>query len=157
MLALCGSAQASTVISSESGTSYRYQRWVDRAKVPTPNVTLTVVEEGCVDDADYATGCTSPGSYVVRVATESQRRYIRRAFLHELGHNFDYYEMDAVRRAWFGRTVGLTGAWVSRELGSSSPHELFAETYAQCASGAWRVTEMPVFLDMRSACYVIRH
>lgn len=143
-LALCGQAQASTVITG--GTSYPYQRWVDQAKVPTPDVTLEVIEEPCLVDGDYASGCTRLGTYTIWMTHSLGPR---RTFLHELGHNFDYYALtDADRQAF----ANIAGDW---------DVELFAEVYRSCATG-WhqrgRLSERPPLSKrkMRSACYLIR-
>jgi hypothetical protein len=148
VLVMAAPAQAATTISPESGTSFPYQQWVDEAKVPTPDVTLRVVEQGCHGSYGYATACTRRDSYTIWLdPTVATRR--RAAFLHELGHNFDYYALtDADRQAF----ANIAGDW---------DVELFAEVYRSCATG-WhqrgRLSERPPLSKrkMRSACYLIR-
>lgn len=125
-LALAGSAQGSTTIIAPVGSTVPYQRWVDEAKVPTPDVTLTVVEESC----EGAAACTSADTDVVNVGPMPFGR--RHAFLHELGHRLDYLMPEWVRIRYMA-IVGLGGAWRQPEALHYSPHEMFAESYALCA------------------------
>lgn len=124
-LALCGQAQASTTISPDSGTTYPYQRWVDEARVPTPDVTLTVVEAPC--PYEQATGCTRDDASTIWLNPVLGHRH---EFLHELGHQFDYHVMTDEARAQFLAIRHDTRAWRSPP---DSPHEQFAEAYALCA------------------------
>ncbi len=124
VLALPASAQASTTVIPPEG-AYPYQHWVDKAKVPTPDVRLRVIEatSGCSEGS----ACTREGSYTIRL---DPRWITRRTFLHEVAHNFDYYNMDGPGRLAFERINRDTRPWRSSP---NSPHERFAEGYSLCA------------------------
>lgn len=120
-----GVAQAHTTIVEPVGSHFPYQQWVDEAKVPTPNVTLTVEEEGC--PGAEAPACTEPGAYTIWDAAEYKPRKV---FYHELGHNFDYYVLPEWARVRFSRLTGNSRDW---SADPSGPNEMFAEAYARCA------------------------
>ena len=121
-------AQARTIIECDS-CSYPYQQWVDEAKVPTPNVTLTVV--GDVSPCEGAGGCTEEGADTIWFAGSGGRQ----GFYHELGHNFDY-SMPAWARARYLAILGRSGPW-RRQSYNQSPNEFFADSYALCAFKLW--------------------
>lgn len=122
-------AQAHTTITCEP-CSRPYQRWVDEAKVPTPDVTLTVVEAPCPELAeDFAWACTAGGAYTIWDA-DPQTDEPKETFLHELGHNFDYYTLPQWARERFQWLVGDTRYWTADPNG---PNEHFASAYAYCA------------------------
>jgi hypothetical protein len=100
-------AQASTVIQSPNPI---YQKWVDRARVVTPEITIEVVEGPCYTPVPND-GCTAPGMpiYLTPGGDDWQR-----TFYHELGHQFDY-------------VTGASAAW-------GWGTERFAEVYAVCAT-----------------------
>lgn len=126
-------AQAHTTITCDP-CSRAYQRWVDEAKVPTPDVTLTVVEtdlaHGCpVRDMNYA--CTSPAEKMIWQAPASGAKA---TFYHELGHNADHYMLPEWMRAHFMAIMRLPGSWwVAGDGRTLEPAEWFAEAYAECA------------------------
>lgn len=118
----CGQASASTVISADSGTSWPYQRWVERMKVPTPDVTVTVVEN--TDRCSYpALGCTD-GSTIWLMPTLDARF----TFRHEVGHIFDQ------------QVTAVDGGHLQRRFSeiTRQPYDLerFANTYALCSERA---------------------
>jgi hypothetical protein len=121
-----------------------YQRWADESKVPTPDVTLRVIEEPC--PGTLAKGCTIEDSYAIWLDLTFTGRH-RATFLHELGHNFDYYELDDWARVAF---ADLYGEWNK---------EAFAESYRFCARdiNAWgrRLTGM-TRRAQDGACRLIR-
>lgn len=110
-LAMGGVAEAQTVISPESDARFPYQRWVNQAKVPTPDVSLRIVmgidRDYCEPEAD---GCTLPNESVIWLRPELPGWLTRLMFLHELGHNY----------------FAATGAEDSERL---------ADSYALCALG----------------------
>jgi hypothetical protein len=127
-------AQAHTTITCEP-CSYPYQQWVDEAKVPTPDVTLTVVEvtdsNGCPTRVLAYTGCTSEQL----IWLDPQAAYPRHLFFHEVGHNFDTDLLPAWGRERFMSLYGLSGEWQvdTEPAPTETPSELFAEVYAGCA------------------------
>lgn len=122
LLAAAGEASAHTTIDAAANTPY--QRWVDGAKVPTPDLTLAVVPEGCPGREEPA--CTWEGGpiYLARGWAD------RGTFLHELGHQFDYVVMSDAARDRFRQIIGDERPWRSSP---NSPHEKFAEAFNYCA------------------------
>lgn len=115
-------AHARTTIDCE-GCSAPYQRWVNRAHVPTPPTTLTV-HVGMAGNpcGSTAQGCTDlTGIWVPRDPDEA--RFI---LLHELGHNVDANFLSEADR---GRLAPVLREpdWFP---GGS---ELFANSYGICA------------------------
>lgn len=137
LLALgASSASADTIIVSSNPI---YQRWVDEAKMPTPDVTLTVVETGCPDGVSLA--CTAPGTDTIWEEEE-----YRPTFLHELGHNFDYLLMPVWARERFETLTADPGPWTNGRTGAD---ERFADTYSRCARTGPR--PRGVFTNLRRA------
>ena len=126
LLGLPASAQAHTTISCEP-CSHPYQRWVDEAKVPTPDVTLALIEEPC-PLAVESPACTRQGSYAIW--EDPQTILPRETFLHELGHNFDYYVLPEWARSYFRWLTDDFRDWTADPNG---PNEHFAMAYAACA------------------------
>jgi hypothetical protein len=125
-------AAATTVIDPQAG-AFPYQRWVNRAKVPTPDVTLRLFEVPCPAELsqDFANACTAKGTYTIWMNPDGGTR---ERFYHELGHNFDYYEMGRWASRQFRKITGDERPWRTKpgKIGLS-PHEIFAEAYARCA------------------------
>jgi hypothetical protein len=125
-------AIASTVIDPPVG-AFPYQSWVDRAKAPTPDVTLGLFERPCPFEIaqEFANACTGKGTYSIWMSPDGGTR---ERFYHELGHNFDYYELGRWASRQFRKITGDDRRWRTKpgEIGLS-PHEIFAEAYAQCA------------------------
>lgn len=129
VLALGATAHASTVINPESGTSYPYQQWVDEARVPTPDTTVTVIEAHCPYSVNRP-DCTWDGGPIYFVPGSSTPRAV---FLHELGHTFDYIAMTDEARADFLGLRHDPRPWFSPP---NSPNEQFAEGFSICARQA---------------------
>jgi hypothetical protein len=123
-------ASSATVIDPLEG-AFPYQGWVERAKVPTPDVTLRLIEEPCPDELGVANACTARDTYTIWMSPEGATRA---RFYHELGHNFDYYELGRWASRQFRGITGDDRRWRSKpgEIGLS-PHEIFAEAYGVCA------------------------
>lgn len=120
-------ARAHTTIVAPAASNYPYQRWVDEAKVPTPDVTLTVIEEACEGPTDSSSACTIPGTFIIWQAPVVRAREV---FLHELGHNVDYYVLPQWMRERFQLLVHEERPWTAEPNGSK---EYFASAYAKCA------------------------
>lgn len=145
-LAGVGSAQAQTTIVCEP-CSHPYQRWVDEARVPTPELTVTVIETAtpCGGDngrGDIALACTDNQS-VIQLAVVPQ---MRETFLHELGHIWDTTTMQSWQREafvhlirapekqWSTAVVAAEEAAYGHELfPKMGADEWFADSYAVCA------------------------
>lgn len=128
---LAAPAHAATVMDPPNG-AYPYQRWVEQARVPTPDVVLRLIEEPCPAAlAGFANACTAPNTFTVWMNPETADRA---TFYHELGHNFDYYELGRWASRQFRRIIGDDRRWRTKpgEVGLS-PHEIFAEAYSVCA------------------------
>lgn len=130
LLVLVAKSGATTIVAPAGSP---FQRWVDEAKVPTPEVTLTVVEtpgpHGCPGRTLDYPACTA--EQTVWISQEAQAP--RQVFLHELGHNVDAL-MPEWMRARFMAIMGLTGPWrLEGEPAPLGPNELFANVYAECA------------------------
>jgi hypothetical protein len=102
--------------------------------VPTPNVTLSVVETPCppeVSPNDPANACTQRGAYTIWMDPVNGSR---ERFLHELGHNFDYYQFGKFGSRRFRAILDDERPWRTNpgDIGLS-PHEIFAEAYSVCA------------------------
>lgn len=110
-----------------------YQRWADEAKVPTPSVTLTVIEEPCptyLAGGSEALACTMRGTNTIWMSPEAWSP--KETFFHELGHNFDYYDLTEWER---NRFRGLVHDYRPWEANPEGPNEGFAAAYALCAMG----------------------
>jgi hypothetical protein len=125
-------ASASTVTAPTAG-AFPYQRWIDGARVPTPDVMLRLVEQPCPFELaqEFANACTGKGTYTIWMNPEGGTR---ERFYHELGHNFDYHELGRWASRQFRAVTGDDRPWRTKpgEIGLS-PHEIFAEAYAQWA------------------------
>lgn len=137
--ALPAHAAAATTFAPNSDTSRPYQRWIDRAGMPTPDVALTIRRGWCPDA--IATACTREGTTEVWLSRSGGST--KGWFSHELGHQFDYVELSERERQGLTRRMGLAGPWVDRSLGSLSPHEMFAETYGVCLLGRSETEALP--------------
>lgn len=123
---LLGTGQAgATAIVEPPASHHPYQRWADESKMPTPEVTLTVIEEPCYYPNDFAWGCTGSGTYTIYDAAPD-----RETFLHEMGHNFDYYSLPSWGRERF---LALTEDGRDWEADPNGPNEGFASAYGKCA------------------------
>lgn len=127
-----GSAQgavrpgATAILVEDGEPDHPYQRWVNRARVPTPPGAILVAER-----VGSVTG-TEPGTRTIWLSVSLVNPW--EALMHELGHNFDYYALGARDRTRFQAILGDHRPWAER--GPGTVRELFADAYAICAR--WR-------------------
>lgn len=163
-LTLAGASEAGahTTIIEPPGSHYPYQQWVDEARVPTPNATITLFEDesGC---AGQGIRCTAQGAFAIWLTPWiDDWRMVRRAFLHELGHNFDYYELSDPARFEFGSLLGDRRPWATAP---NPAKEKFAEAYMWCAlrvrirrpPNEWGYRYRPTPRLHSQVCRLIRH
>ncbi len=106
-----------------------FQRWVNRATVPTVRGRVRVILTGCPRRPRFA-ACV----FSKRTRTIFMRRGLRaprEVMLHELGHLFDLRVLGRADRRAFKRVMGRPRARWFRGL--NPPAEQFAEAYALCA------------------------
>ena len=82
------SAQAHTTISEPPESHFPYQQWVDEAKVPTPNGSVSVVEDTAACTEQPVLGCTDGGTVWMQWIGG------RATFDHELGHIFAFQQPE---------------------------------------------------------------
>ena len=134
-----GVSKAQTTIVEPTGSHFPYQRWVDEARMPTPNVTITLEEtgasHGCPRREQNYAGCTVPSENLMWLAPETIAGVARHIFYHELGHNVDVDLLPEWMRWRFMAIMRLAGEWIGsgEPVSSLSPNEQFAEVYADCA------------------------
>jgi hypothetical protein len=131
---------ARTTIIEPEGSHFPYQRWVDEAKVPTPDLMATVTEEPCPDApaAEACTALTALGTVTIWINPSTYAAgegWPPLFFYHELGHDFDFSVMQPWARRRFRQLRHSHRAWnvtegVSNALGLD---EVFADAYAGCA------------------------
>lgn len=141
-VAFAPSAQAETTIFEPPAAHFPYQGWVSRAQVPTPDISLAVIEtaapNGCPDRMLDYLACTAPWEETVWLAPEAiAGENARMTFYHELGHNVDHWVLPEWARLRFMRSMKLAGPWVTEGEPKpvDSPDEVFADVWAECA---WR-------------------
>jgi hypothetical protein len=133
------SAAAHTTIVAPVASPYPYQQWVDESAMPTPEVTINIVEvagtHGCPGRELTYAGCTQPSEQMIWLAPEMTVGQVRQTFLHELGHNADTDMTPEWMRTRFMEIMRQSGEWVIEGEPSSwwSPNERFADIYAQCS------------------------
>lgn len=149
-LVVPGSAQA-VVLVNPDGTRLggHWQKWADRARVPTPPGSVVVRKGGCPNRGGACAGVDG-----IWVADND-----RGSFLHELGHIFDYRVMTEAARRRFLLIVGSPLAW--RDPTSSwfdLPVERFATGWANCALGRPNATTGIILKGRthRRVCSLIR-
>jgi len=142
-----GTAQAQTTVVEPVGSHFPYQRWIDESEVPTPDVTVSVIEtepgNGCPGDERTTNieACTIIPERVIWVAVPDQPNATpRAAFMHEIGHYFDAEDMPEWAREHFDSIYDLGGPWLLPESGQVTAGEWFAEAYAQCSVKAYVVS-----------------
>lgn len=130
-------AEARTTIIEPQQSQHPYQRWVDEAYVPTPTVTLSVIEleDPCLSVIAYS--CTDELSKIELEINFEEDNWF---FFHELGHVFDRLVVAERQRVRFGRIMKLPSLpWrgYAPIEGSSVIQqglvEWFADVYALCA------------------------
>jgi hypothetical protein len=156
LLAAAPAAHAITVVGTDGAPAFDpFQRWADRSAMPTPpgKVTIDLDTTTC----DGAVACTTSLPPTIWFGPLADRG----DFLHELGHQFDYYVMTDASRASFMRIAGVRGPW--RTDGANPPHERFAEAYRMCALNPRRPDEgqmgylyEPTVREHRRACALIQ-
>ena len=152
VLLLPGYAPAATTIAPGSGTSFPYQRWVDRAQVPTPDLTITVDERPDLSSSQdcFANvfGCAGIDGISLKIPAPR----VAFTFRHELGHVFAFWTNDALTDAFAALTI--------RETQGIYDDELFADMYAICARRTphRRTWEGPIrrVSDAQAICRLIR-
>lgn len=135
------SAAAHTTIIEPIGSHFPYQRWVDESAVPTPDVSMEVIEEpagvGCPSLAKEVIGqfpaCTDTHKHIWIGAEEIEGVHPREIFMHEVGHDFDALDMTEWARERFEALYNLPGPWFYSEQEWNSPGEWFATAYAECS------------------------
>lgn len=131
LLALAPAAGAHTTI-TDSGRAWQLQRWVDRSKMPTVDLEVSVRDERCPNPDAVACAYLTGPIYISPALTGSAARI---TLSHELGHVYDAQLMTNPLRAQLSQLMGWTGPWNQYEqLGHGSPNELFADLYADCAT-----------------------
>lgn len=127
-------AGAHTTIIAPESSLVPYQAWVDASRVPTPDVTLTILADpngsACRHDAVEHGACTDPATE--KIWMNALAANSREIFLHEIGHNADFAMLDDTERAAFMAIYGFVGAWQTG-TSTASPHEAFAQVWAECA------------------------
>lgn len=140
-VALPAVAHAETTIIEPMGSHFPYQRWIGESLVPTPDVTVEVIEQ------PLGEGCPSrhgPFGYVACTVLSEHRIWIaagqiegfnpKETFLHEIGHYFAAEDTPEWARSRFYELYDLSGPWeVFAEPQPLSPEELYAEVYPECA------------------------
>lgn len=144
-------ASARTTIIEPPHSRWPYQQMVDRAYVPTPSVTLTVVEGLAGNPCGVtAQGCTDLHSIWIPRINRSEAKWI---LYHELGHTDDVYRLSSEARESIARLLGEP-VWVP------GYNELFADSFGFCAEKAhitqWWIEGMSR-LTLRHICGIIRH
>lgn len=134
-------AEAHTTIVEPPGSHFPYQQWVDESAMPTPDVTIEVIEtgsdRGCPGQEMNYAGCTDPEEGKIWLAPEDIGATFPRHFLyHELGHNVDADTLPEWMRERFSEIIGAGPIWdLEGEPTRYGPNEKFADAWAQCA---WR-------------------
>lgn len=125
LTALPAAAQADATIIEPLGGSYPLQIWVNRAYVPTPDVTLTVhdtlVGKPCLEE--HARGCTDLTSIWLPHTNREEAHFI---FMHEMGHNYDVDSLSVSARE-------RVAALLHEPVWFPGYSEQFADSYAFCA------------------------
>lgn len=128
MLALgTGPAVAETQLVQADGSRHGLQMWVEEMKMPSPDVTLTLLSSNCpfLESTGIIKACTRRGDYTIWFP-----RGDHETLFHEIGHNVDYY----VAPEWMRyRFRVLTGDWRDWEADPNGPNESFAAAYARCS------------------------
>jgi hypothetical protein len=134
-----GPVEAVTLVTPDGEVAQPYQRWANRAKVPTPQGVVTVYPERCPTGPRvcyYRDGRRMYLDSAVEAVTggnKDQRLSVRLSFFHELFHDFDEAgPLTDADRAEFMRIMRLRGPW-RQDDHDASPNEAFADGAAACA------------------------
>ena len=134
-LAVPTAAQAHTTIIEPEGSHFPYQQWVDEAKVPTPDITLTLIEAPCPEEDEVFYACMGRAEQTIWVNLEMMGRrdaWPRAIFYHEIGHFFDYLDLPEWARLRFREIRHSGRPWVD-EGKFEGLEEVFADSYSGCA------------------------
>ena len=133
-------ARAGSAVVSPAESEMPYQVWIDAAAVPTPDVTIEVLEVADDPCGGGAAACEVGGQYfddgIPRIWLDRRwfsREPTRPRFLHEVGHVFDDEVLREIDRHRYTQMIGLRGHWYYQD--EDSPGERFAESYRRCALG----------------------
>jgi hypothetical protein len=137
-LGLPSTAGAYTRLALPDGSTLaKEQGWVDRALVPTPNVTVAMFLAPCPEQFD---GDVEACTYVdapITIYFDPAHHPDRFGFLHEIGHIFDATLMTDVDRIRFRAIMHDTNPdWWGQYPDVSdydNPGERFADAYSLCA------------------------
>lgn len=113
-----------------NGTTIQpYTDWTVTNKMPPPKITpINLIWDAPNCDADAC--AWEPNNITMLSGEDNAWLRDRGTFLHEVGHVIDYQIMTGNTRYAFRKIMGLPAPWRG---GFNSPHEQFAEAYAQCA------------------------
>ena len=156
LLAVPAVASAGTTIIEPEGSYHPYQRWIDHALAPTPEITIKVVEQWppC---GDYEVGgfgplaCTyyrpPPQLSEIDLGWKESAFWAKGSFFHELGHLFDITVLPEWKRVRF-QELGHANGMPWDEGGFA---EEFAEGYAACSLLAAMPADAHISLGRRLA------
>jgi hypothetical protein len=137
-LVLAPSAQAGTTLVGADGQTgpQPYQRWVDEARVSTPDVQITLHLEGCPHQAPppgEVLGCATQDPPAIWLPNPRDRQTL----MHEIAHFFDAREMTARNRRTFRAIMKEGGrGWLTPQadrFDTGPLFEQFAEGWRMCA------------------------
>ena len=158
-LPVAAAGQTSVIVAGRLG-ALRYQRWIERAAVPTPHTTVVVNLGPCPGAPSWAAACAQPARRAIWLTREGMQAS---TFLHELGHIFDALVTTDSVRARFASLIHRAGEWGWTATNRNPPIEQYAEAYSICARhrriravayGNYDYTPTPAV--HRRACALIR-
>jgi hypothetical protein len=163
-LLLPAGAQAQTTIIAPPGSGFPYQRWVDEAAMPTPDLSISIIEgdsegEGWPCHVPYA-----PKPLAACAFVEQGTAYFdplggepRFTLYHELGHFVDVATLTDADRRWFADFIRMpVDPWLS-EVTHNTAGEDFASVYATCLRFGLRVRFTQMELEDGRYIYPKRH
>jgi hypothetical protein len=126
-----GSNRAQIINPETGATAQPFQQWYDAIKINRPTGTIFVRQNetacGGVECMNFNTR-PHPTIYMF----ESQDRWSRFTFLHELGHVYDFQHRKPADHAWRAQIMKILG-WQTWRV------EDFAMAYSWCASDTFKV------------------
>jgi hypothetical protein len=147
---VAGPAQAMTVVTTTTA-SYPYQRWADKARVPTPDIQVEVVEESsespawpCRAEYGIPPACVFPEASRIFFATNQPSHSswgLQAMFYHEAGHLVDARYLSDWSRSRYMYLAGFTSGWTDPPGTHLSPMEAFANSYSYCAVLGRKISE----------------
>lgn len=121
LLTLAAPARSSVLTSDDQVT---FQRWVDGSLIPTPAHRIRLRVSGCVT-VTGPRSCATPG-LILMAPQDADNRPI---FLHELGHQADYFMLRSRDRYRFRRILGIPDSVKWRP----GVQEIWATAWSLCA------------------------